>query len=349
MRLHSIAAASVLVVSTLAHGQANEAQVACDLERSKAEVQASTLGAASAFGSLGDAVNSERNVVLGVSKSLSGSTRAGLLREAAEAKCGALVATVSLDEHARYAIANLLRSAATVELAQVEEAIELAKENVRLFTAQVAANVATITALIDARSQLVSLENRKADLLVTLSTPTAPLPRTDIQTLLRVARENEAKYAGLASKSNSESAWDVVVSGGARQSLSDGSSAPFVALAFKYSFGLSSSRAAAEDVARYTSDLMKIQGGGYAKTIERQRVALASLKKAETTRQTALTQLKGELRKVYGTVAGLDTALANNVKRGLVIQMKVLDAETNGSWERLTGYERLLESLEKSE
>lgn len=327
--------------------QANEAQLACDLERSKAEVQASTLAAPAAYGSVGqDANTGDKNVIVGISQSFSGRSQASLIREAAEARCDAIKATTQLDEHARFAVLQVKRDAAIAELAIVEKAIELAKSNITLLDQQLKAQVITINQHTEARQVLVALESRQANLLRTLSVVVIPPQNATVQSLLETSRISESQAARLSAKASAETGWDIVVLAGGRQPISgDQKAGAFGTITFKYSFGSSAAQDAATKVGADTAALLAAQQGGYTQTIIRQRQELQLLAEAEILASATVARQLVNLRQVYSSLAGLDTVLALNTKRTLDLQIKSLEADFAGANIRLAGFTSLLETL----
>lgn len=325
---------------------AGELELACNLERAKAEVRASTLAAPSAIASLGqDAASGEKALLAGISQSISGRKQAALIRESAEAKCGALRATLQLDEHARWSQLQVQREGTLAALKLIEQAILLAKSNISQLDAQLAAQTITINQHTEARQSLVALEARQADMLRNLAVVLAPPPNTNIASLLESAREHEANSARLAAQAQAENGWDVVLSAGARQPQHGGAT-PYATIGLRYSFGAAAAAAAARDVGRNTELLLAEQEGGYTKTVFRQRDTLKGLVQAETLATTSAAGQIEHLSKIRSTLVGIDTALALNTLRGLDLQLLALQAELAGAKTRLAGYKALLLKLE---
>lgn len=345
--------ALLLLIPALA--SASELQLACNLERSKAEVRASTLAAPAAYASVGqDPSTGEKSALAGVSQSFSGIVQAGLVRDAAEAKCDALHSTLQLDEHARWSQLQVQREAARIELAITEKAIALAKTHISHLDAQLTAQVITINQHTEARQTLVSLENRRATLMRTLSTVINTPPNSNITSLLEASRQSEAKAAELAAKAQAETGWDITVVVGGRTPIGSSSSSSgnasstqaYGTIGFRYSFGSGAAQQAARDVGRDTRLLLAAQNGGYTQTVLRQRETLLALTQAETLAASTSERQATHLRKVRATLVGIDTALALNTLRALDIQLLVLDADAEGAESRLAGYKALLEKLQ---
>jgi hypothetical protein len=340
-----VKSALLLLIPFAVH--ANEAQLACNLERSKAEVQASTLSAPAAYGSAGQDTNAgDKNVIVGISQSFSGRSQASLIREAAQAKCDAIKATTQLDEHARFAVLQVRRDAAIAELSVVERAILLAKSNIALLDEQLRAQVITINQHTEARQVLFALEARQANLLRTLSVVVVPPQNATVQSLLEVSRISESQAARLSAKASAETGWDVVILAGGRQPLTgDQKANAFGTITFKYSFGTSSAQDAAKRVGTDTAALLAAQQGGYTQTIIRQRQELQSLIETETLASATSSRQLAHLNQVLSSLVGLDTVLALNTRRVLDLQIKSLEADLASANVRLAGFTSLLETL----
>lgn len=324
---------------------AGELELACNLERSKAEVRASTLAAPRIIGQLGqDATSGEKALIAGVSQSFSGRAQAEKLRESAEAKCDALRSTLQLDEHGRWSQLQVQRDGAKAELQIIEQAIVLAKSNISQLDAQLAAQTITINQHTEGRSALVGLEQREADLLRLLSVIVLTPPQTNISSLLESARISEGQAARLTAQASADRGWDIVVAAGARQPQ-NGSAQPYATIGFSYSFGEKAAQRAARDIGTQTAELLAAQQGGYAQTVLRQRETLIGLIEAETRSSSTTARQETHLRRVRESILGIETALALNTLRSLDLQLKVLEAEKIGAEARLSGYKALLEKL----
>jgi hypothetical protein len=325
---------------------AGELELACNLERSKTEVQASTLDAPEAIGSVGqDATTGTKSAILGVRQSFSGKYQADLLRQAAEAKCDALRSTLKLDEHARWSQLQVTREGLKAELAIIEQAIAMAKTNISFLDAQLSEKVITILQHTEARQSLVSLEIRQAALLRGLSDNVLSSPDSNAAGLMEAARTAEAHAAGLTAEAAAQKGWDIVVSAGGRQPES-GNATPFASIGFSWSFGAGRAEAAAQDVRRQTEQLLAVQQGGYAQTLIRQKETISSLIQAETMAAATSARQMQHLREVREPMVLIDTALANNTVRSLNLQLKILEADRIGAETRLTGYKALLDKLQ---
>ena len=330
----------LLLLPLFAH--AGEAELACDLERSKTEISASLLQAPQAFGSLGqDASTGTKSIQIGISQSFSGRTRAALLRESTEAKCDAIRATLQLDEYGRWAEAKVTHEGAVAELRIIDEGIEFAKTNIVLLDAQLAAQTITINQHNEARSAYVALEARKAALLRVLSTSVLPIPPVNAVQLIATASAAESSSAALAAKSAANAAWDVVIQGGARQAIG-GKATAFATIGFKYSFGYDEAMQAAENVGTQTAALLAVQQGGYAQVLSRQSKELTALIEAESLAIRSGTRQVLALQDIRESIKGIDTALALNTLRSVDLQLFSLVATVVGAEARVSGYKKLL-------
>ena len=336
---------SLLLVPTLA--LAGEADVACTLERSKAEVAASVLGAPAAYGTIGqDPVSTTKIIIVGVSQSLSGHVQAGKIREAAEARCDALRASLALDSYARWAESSVQHSATVAELKVLEDAISMARANVDVLEPQLRAETVTISQMNDARGVVLQLEARHADLLRLISSAiVAPPPTSSLQQMIQVAQEADARAAELDAEAQAAAGWDVAAQVGVRQEFGGGGQSAFGTVTFKYSFGAQAASRAARDVGAQTKELAAISEAGYAQTVARQAKELQALVSIERTASDATLRELSQLRLIRLSVAGVNTALGQNTARALDVQIKALEAEQMGSLNRLVGYKALLQKF----
>jgi hypothetical protein len=326
--------------------QASELELACNLERSKAEVTASNLAAPAAYGTLGqDPITTSKSAIAGVSQSLSGRSQASKIREAAGAKCDALRASLELDEFGRWSQQQVQRDGAIAELRIVEQAIALAKSNIAQLDEQLAAHTITVNQHTAARGSLVFLEDRQAELLRELSIASKTPPVSNAQNLLSVSRIAEARAASLTAQAQADAGWDISVQAGVRQPLDGGKARTYSNITFRWSFGSSNSRAAAQAVGEYTEALLSVQQGGYTQIVVRQQETLRNLIQAETLAAATAARQEEHLRQVHGTVSGVDSTLALNTIRVIDLQLKTLEASRVGAETRLTGYKALLEKI----
>jgi hypothetical protein len=331
----------LFIIPTIA--MASEQQIACNLEKDRSEVQASILSSPQIFGSVGD-VTSEQNAVIGVSQSFSGIRRARLMREAAESRCNALRATVSLDRHGIYAVTGIQQKAASSELIAINNALGLAIKNMELLDAQLAAQAITVIQYNSAKQVILELNSRKADLIRLLG---KQVEFTDsVAGFVDAARIAEANAARLSAEAISESGWDVKVSAGARQSISGNTSTKsFATLTFTYSFGYSSSREAARRVGLDTEQAMSEMSTGYARVIHRQRNELEGMIVAEEVLIPSIKYQLGNVESILKVLEGVETKAGINTKRELEIQKIVLNGRLVGSEIRRDGYKSLLADL----
>jgi hypothetical protein len=179
-------------------------------------------------------------------------------------------------------------------------------------------------------------------LAVVMVTP----PETNVATLIQSLQTHEALAAELAARSQAETGWDTVISAGARQPVSGGSSGQlFATIGFKRSFGYSAARDAARAVGEQTAVLMNEQQNGYTQTMLRQRDTLRQLVKAETLEMNSIRWNMTQLRQTRASVQGIDTALALNTLRSVNLQLSVMEAQLAGTLTRLDGYKNLLLTL----
>jgi hypothetical protein len=325
---------------------ANEGQIACNLERSKAEVRASILEAPSAFGSIGDASTSVQNITAGISQSMSGYKQASLTRQAADARCNAIKAALQLDTYEQWAQIQVQRSGAIEELRAVERALDKARDNIIILNPQLAAKTITIAEYNQALGNLVEIEKKKTELMKILSVVAITPAEINVNNLIESAQRYESQAANLAARSQAEAGWDVVVSAGARQPISGtGSSQLFATVGVKWSFGYSASKNAARDVGVQTAELMQIQQNGYTQTILRQRETLDQLIKTEEIEINYISAYLVHLKHIRESVDGIDTVLALNTLRSVDLQIMITESKLVGAKTILDGYKNLLMDL----
>lgn len=323
---------------------AGEAELACSLERSVAEVQATVVGSPAAFASLGDSSTSEQYLTAGVSHSVSGYVRASQVRDAASARCEVIRANVLLDKHGRWATAGVKRAAALAQLNSIEQALTIARANLTSLDAQLASQLITLAQHTEARMTLASLERTQAELLRLIAVPVPQVEPQKLADLVESSRRHEARAARLAASAQAQTGWDVVISAGARQPVSGaGNASPFASVAVKYSFGADASAQAAQAVGKYTEAFLESQHGGYTQVAVRHRQELEALIEVETLASGNAGRQLTHLQRVRATVVGIDTSSAVNLVRSLDVQLLGLKAELTGAESRLSGYRKLLE------
>jgi len=336
-----------MVLALLANvALADEAQTACNLEQSKSEVRAAVLAAPAAFGSVGDASTTEKNVTLGVTQSLSGRRQASLLRQSAETRCNAIQVMVQLEAYEQWSQLQVQRDGALAELRLIEQALIAARVNLQELTSQLAANTITLNDHAQAVTAVAAIEHRQATLMKTLAVVIVTPPETNVISLIEALHTHETLASELAARSQAETGWDTVISAGARQPMSGGGSGQlFATIGFKWSFGYSAARDAARAVGDQTTALMHEQQNGYTQTMLRQRDTLRQLVKAETLEMNSIRWNMTQLRQTRASVQGIDTALSLNTLRSVNLQLSVMEAQLAGTLTRLDGYKNLLLTL----
>ena len=335
----------LLLLPLAAH--ATEAELSCAVERSRTEVRAAILEAPAVVGSVGqDPASGSKSISAGLSQSLSGRSQAAKLRQAAEARCAAIAATVELDNYGRFALIQARRDAAWRELDLIKQAIDLAQEHISQLDAQLAAQTITIQQHTETRQVLVALEQRSAALQRTLSTVPPRQGPIDVPRLIATNRANEALAARLVAGAAAASGWEVRLTGGGRQELQSGQTKPFVGLALTYSFGYRAAADAATRIETQTADLLAVQTGGFTQLLARQAAELTELINAETLAAAAAARHLQHLTTVREQIQGVDTALANNVRRSIDVQLLMLSADQIGAETRLARFKALLQQLQ---
>lgn len=326
--------------------QSQEADAGCRLERTKTEIQARLAEAPQAFGSLGqDPVTTARSAIAGVSQSFSGRLQASKLREAVESRCAALRATADLDDHMRSAVTLVEKEGAMIEMRHLEEAKRMAAENVIELRRQLSAQTVTVTQYMEARAQMESVETKSTELLKLLAVSLKKPGDFNLREAIETSRREEGRAARLTAEAQASSGWDVVVQAGVRQPLQGGAANTFGNVSFKWSFGQPDAQRAAKRVEEEVMAYASAKEGGYAQLIAHQRESLSKLVDAETQRRFDILKHVREVKAELETLKSLDTAAAQNVRRSLNLEMKLLESERDGSLERNRGYTKLLNQL----
>jgi hypothetical protein len=335
----------LLIAPTLAF--AGEAEVACDLAKSQAEVSATILASPQAFVSIGNQATTQQTASAGISQSFSGILRASYIRDAAQAQCKAIKAALALDNFTQSVSPEIIRRGAAAELVIVDEAAKMARDNIKLLDQQLAAQTITIVDHTAATTELSALENHRASLLRILAVPRETLTHEIVSELIASYKENTAKAAELTAKATADSAWDIALSAGELTPIDGGndSSSAFITASVKYSFGERASRRAAEDVGRNTALLTETQRLGYQQILTRQKKELQELINAEVGSVTAIGRELNHIKKIRDSLANVDSALGKNTLRNVDLQLKLLEADFAGAHTRLTEYRSLIEQL----
>lgn len=336
----------LLAVPLLAN--AAEADLACALERNHAEIRGELLKSPEAFARLGDPALGARSIVVGATQSLSGRVQAATLRDAAEARCSSLQASRRLEDHLRWSKLSVLERGNLAEQGELRQALQSAQANVEAITAQFATRNVTLMQVTEAQSVVDRIQGRLAELARALATPTQPPSSGRISDIIVLARAEEARAAGLTSKTMAHSGWDVSLGGGVKHTFgSEGETKPFVSVTAKLSFGYLNARSAAERIEPTTSAFIAAQEGGFAKVIEREREGVQRLRETETLRLAELGRHADRLHSMLKTLDGIETAVGQNVRRALRVEKEILDAQQAGVKARIEGYTAYLLQFEE--
>jgi hypothetical protein len=342
--------ASLLLIPSLALAE-DEAHVACDLARAQAEVQASVLSMPAAFASFGDPAVNEKIVAVGVSESLSGLVRAKRLRDAAQASCDSAGSSMQLDRYVHWSMIAVQKRGAAAALGGLNDAIDLAKQNVTILNQQLATNATDVAAVGAAVNDLRSLEDHKSPLLKILTTVVPAISPSDVAGLLTSYQSDQGRAAQLTALSNANSGWDVAIRVGGQKPISnippgsDGSATPFVTASIRYSFGTHAAREAATQVGRDTELLIATAELGYPQVVGRLREEVRKLLEIENSYVGGDLLTIDTLQRMRAPLAGIESVLATNALRTVDIRLKAARAELAGSRERSVAFTALLAEL----
>lgn len=344
---------AILLVSAFTNVYGSEAEIACDLERAKAEVLASTVEAPYLYGSVSNAAN-DRGATLGAGYSLSGRSKGKLMRESANAKCSAIAATIQLDEQQRWLLANIRKAGARSELKSLLEARQKMNEHITALDLQLKNQTITAAEFNSAKQTQANIEDRINGIRLLLAEPTQPINIVGLRNLIDTARNNIARAAELDAKIQAENSWDISAVIGGRKEFGDNPRPdrsnnppgdPFVGLTFRWSFGAEKSYSAVRTVKQKTEELFASSKAGYAQTIDRLVAQINEFVRVESDRETFLDGQHKETNNWIASFRRVDTALAINSKRALEIQALVQKSELDGIRRRLADYRLFVSNI----
>lgn len=349
---------AILILTAALSAQAatqDEVALSCDLEKAKAELSASVLEMPYAYGSVSNNPT-DKGVTAGIGYSFIGRSKAKLMRDAADARCTALAATMELDEQQRWLLVAIAKVGARAELEGLLEARKRAAEQTIQLQAQLNAKTVTIAEYNTVRQAALGIEARINQLRLTLADPSTVSSTKTIKSLLEVAKTSTVKAAELEAKVSAESAWDVSVVAGGRKEISswnpssgnDGSgkpTTPFVGITFRWSFGAGAADKAVGTVKDRTERLFVAATSGYVQSADRLLLQVTDALKVERDREAQLQTSLREAESVIGTFKPLDTALALNTRRSLELQAAIQQAELSGVRRRITEYQNFMAKL----
>lgn len=310
---------------------ASEVDAYCELGAARTRVQTELMRSAEGFSQLGDTAT--RTVVIGVRKSLSRSVQAGLLDQAAQARCVAYRYQAALNGQLSgiqsraelQALAGkepLLRQA----LAQAEAAVQ---SELSLLAAQ-NATLADIRAIYELRDRaklsLAELARRRS--LLQAETPGAQEPLAE---LIGRGAAAEAEAARLGAQATASSAWDFQLAAGVRRNLETSAQGGFAAISATLNFGAGGSDVAAQHVGPLTAKLLQEQREGFHQQFSRARDSVLGVLAATRLAQVGLQERRAVLQGIRDRVAALETADAQRLSRNVGVELLSLEAEILGN------------------
>lgn len=334
------------ILPILAYAQ-TEAELACDLERAKAEVMAATAESPYIYGSVSN-ISNDKGATLGAGYSLAGRSRGKLMRESAAAKCSAIAATLQLDDQQKWVLANIRKAGARTELTTLLEARKQIDEHVNSLQNQLKANTVTLAEYNSARQVQDSIEDRINTLRLVLAEPTQPINITSIRGLIETAKYNVSRAAELDAKIQAESSWDITAVVGGRKNFGDNPSPnspsnnpgdPYVGIQFKWSFGADKANNAVRVVKEKTEQLFVRSQSGYVQTMDRLTQQITEANKVEQERQTVLQTQIQETQNWLNSIRTVSSASAMNIRKSLEVQLSIQTAELNGIKRRINEYQ----------
>lgn len=348
------AIAAALSISAHAASQ-EEIDVACDLEKAKAEITASILESPYAYGSINNAPN-DKAATAGIGYSLAGRSKAKAIREAADARCTAVAATLELDEQQRWTMLSISKAGAKAELVVLLEAKKRSDEQLLFIRSQLKAQTVTLAEFSGARQAQNAIDSRISQLKAILSEPSTLSASKTFRELLELAKSSTVRAAELEARAAAESAWDISAVIGGRKELGSGSpgssssgdigrGTPFIGLTFRWSFGYSAANSAVRTVRERTERLFVISRAGYIQTADRLLSQVQDLLKIEREREAFVSSQVRETEQLLASFGSLDTALALNTKRSLELQHNIQQAELAGVKRRIAEYQAFISRI----
>lgn len=345
--------AILLIPLSVTTAAGTEAEIACDLERAKAEVLAATVEAPYLYGSVSNAAN-DRGATLGAGYSLSGRLKGKLMRESASAKCSAIAATIQLEEQQSWLLTTIRKTGARAELKSLLEARQKINEHILALELQLKNQTITAAEFNSAKQTQVGVEDRINNIRMLLAEPTQPINIIGLKNLIDTARNNIARAAELDAKIQAENSWDVSAVFGGRKEFGDNPwpnrnnnspGDPFVGLTFRWSFGAEKSYSAVKTVRQKTEELFANSKAGYAQTIDRLIAQINEFVRIESEREIFLDNQYKETNNWISSFKRVDTALAINSKRALEIQALIQKSELEGVRRRLAEYRLFISNI----
>jgi hypothetical protein len=240
---------------------------------------------------------------------------------------------------------------AAATLSGLDEAIDLAKQNVKILNQQMATNRTDVGAVGAAVNELRSLEDHKSPLLKVLTTVIPAISPSDVAGLLTSYQSDRGRAAQLTALSTANNGWDVAIRVGGQKPISNippgsnGSTTPFVTASIRYSFGAHAAREAATRVGRDTELLIAAEELGYPQVMGRLRDEVRKLLEIEKSYLEGDLLTIDTLERMRAPLAGIESVLATNALRTLDIRLKAAQAELAGARERSLAFTSLLEEL----
>lgn len=345
----------VLLFPIISHS--NEVDVACDLEKSKAEIVALTSENPFISSSIGNDENNDKTITIGISQSLSGKSKARHIRSAANAKCNAISAVIKLEQAIKWSILEINQAAAEEELKLINEAIILANSNLKFIQEQLETKNTSISQYSSILEVVNVLEKRKLNLEKTLAVVIIKVSDISLTELVEMAKNQEALTQSELAKASADSGWDIIWSVGAKQTFEktkindpskpQNAAIPQIQILFKYSFGAGKASNIAKSVEQKTKNLLESQELGFSKTIDRLRRELVQLVKLESATVESSSKYLKELTILRQSVQNVDSFLGQNSYRDFNLRIKILQADYYSSQQKRLGYVKLLDRLKQ--
>ncbi len=338
---------------------ADEAQVACDLIQSQADLTSSLLEYPKGFSFVGNpgitqtaVPNNQQYAVVGLRQSLGGIFQANKIQKASQAECEATRATIELDAFLRWIKSNILYKSAEVEMPYLKQALKLAQQFKAISKQQLLAGLITLNDYQASSSAVHEVGERMRLLQDNLAVKYRPINNENLKDHMLAYVNNFSRSEELKAQSIADSGWDVLLSAGGRQDLknySPGSanSSLFGSITFEYSFGFNKSSSAAKSIGLGTYKLSILKETGYVSSIYALKDEFEGLKKSEEVFSSSVKSMLDEdidLKKsIYST-----SNLAYYANAKLDLQIELLKSELAGSMLRRDMYGEISTSIVKT-
>lgn len=333
---------------------ADESDDACNLAKSKANINSSLLAYPKAFANFGNSITKEQSFTMGFSESISGILRSKMIDSAADYQCESYKASVKIETYINWAKQDALIKGANAELIYINKGAALAQENLIESQKLLENNLITIIDFNEARNYVDKFEIKKNELVKMVNSPNVFIEYNDISSLLESYLKNIAKSEELNSQAIADKGWDITGSIGARKILSDpylnsnSSYDSFATVSIEYSLGYLDAKKSANEIGQNTYKLNSSSQIGFSNTIALFKRELISLINLEKSTSKLSRRSIEKLQNVKLNTEKVDSVLSKNTAKSIELEITINKSIFNGSQERLHRYETLLSQIDST-